>query len=334
MKILVIQLSTLGDIILATPVVRVLKTQLDDVEIHFICQLAYQTNVASNPYIDKVICLEEVRGKSIKKLREEKYDYLIDLNTNFTTQILKWKLGVKSFSFRELTLRQWTLIKLKINKLPSGHIVERYIAALASLKIKNDALGLDYFIDDKDTVPIDWLPETHRTGYVVFALSVERITMMLPLKKAIELCDKINRPIVLVGNKEDAQHAEAIRVFFERPTDIGYEEGLQALGKKTSIYNACGLFSINQSASLIKHSRCVFTYDSYYMHMAAAFKKEVFSVWGSTVPAFGKYPYRTKFTILEKAALTCRPCSKTGFDKCPKGHFKCMNDIVFDFYLP
>jgi ADP-heptose:LPS heptosyltransferase len=100
------------------------------------------------------------------------------------------------------------------------------------------------------------------------------------------------------------------------------------------VYNACGKFNLNQSASLVKQARYVFTHDTGLMHIAAAFKKEVFSIWGSTIPGFGMYPYRTKFTVLENNRLDCRPCSKIGFEKCPKGHFKCMNDIVFDFYLP
>jgi hypothetical protein len=70
------------------------------------------------------------------------------------------------------------------------------------------------------------------------------------------------------------------------------------------------------------------------MHIAAAFKKEIFCIWGNTIPAFGMYPYRTAFSSLENNAITCRPCSKIGFEKCPKGHFKCMKEMVFDFQLP
>jgi ADP-heptose:LPS heptosyltransferase len=106
------------------------------------------------------------------------------------------------------------------------------------------------------------------------------------------------------------------------------------MGKKTIVYNGCGKFNINQSASVIKKARYVFTHDTGLMHIAAAFKKEIFSIWGNTIPAFGMYPYRTKFTILENNRLSCRPCSKIGYNQCPKGHFKCMKELVLDFYLP
>ncbi|MGB0525201.1 MAG: glycosyltransferase family 9 protein, partial [Flammeovirgaceae bacterium] len=112
------------------------------------------------------------------------------------------------------------------------------------------------------------------------------------------------------------------------------EEGLLELNKKALIFNACGKFNLNQSASLVQQARAVFTHDTGLMHIAAAFKKQVFSIWGNTTPLFGMYPYRTKFTVFENNKLSCRPCSKIGYKKCPKGHFKCMNEVIFDFYLP
>ena len=76
------------------------------------------------------------------------------------------------------------------------------------------------------------------------------------------------------------------------------------------------------------------SHDTGLMHIAAAFGKEIFSVWGNTVPAFGMYPYRTEFRVLEVPGLACRPCSKIGFAKCPQGHFKCMRDQALDLNLP
>ncbi len=335
MKVLVIRFSSIGDIVLTTPVVRVLKTQLEDAEVHYVTKLQYKNIVASNPYLDKIFYLDKDLNELVAQLKQEKYDYIIDLHNNLRTRIVKWKLGVKSFSFRKLNIEKWLLVNFKINKLPNLHIVDRYLETVKPLGIKNDALGLDYFIPDEDKVPMEWLPETHRNGYVAYAIGAQHETKKLPLKRMIELCDKINKPIVLLGGKEDFVNAEAIRQFFERPaTANGFEEGLDELGKKTIIYNACGLYNLNQSASLVKQARYVFAHDTGLMHIAAALKKEVFSIWGSTIPSFGMYPYRTKFTILENTKLSCRPCSKIGFNKCPKGHFKCMNEMVFDFYLP
>ena len=105
------------------------------------------------------------------------------------------------------------------------------------------------------------------------------------------------------------------------------------------IFNACGKFSLNQSAALIKNSTKVITHDTGLMHIAAAFKKEIISVWGNTVPEFGMSPYfgndsklKTTSTMLESEGLSCRPCSKIGFEKCPRSHFKCMKEINEDIF--
>ena len=207
--------------------------------------------------------------------------------------------------------------------------------AAAPLGIKKDALGLEYFIPEKDVVEKDWLPETHRGEFIVFAIGGTHETKKLPLDRMIELCDKINKPIVLIGGKEDAENGQKLEDFFDRKYESEDQvDPLRDLGKKAHVYNGCGKFSINQSASLMKQASYVFTHDTGMMHIAAALNKNIFSIWGNTIPEFGMYPYQTKFTILEKKGLSCRPCSKIGFDKCPKGHFKCMNDIIFDFWLP
>ena len=133
----------------------------------------------------------------------------------------------------------------------------------------------------------------------------------------IELCEKINYPIVLLGGKEDSTNGEMIE---------------KAIGSDL-VYNACGKCNFNQSASLIQQSKLVFSHDTGLMHVAAAFKKKVYSIWGNTVPEFGMYPYQTNFVLIENRQLPCRPCSKIGHKRCPKGHFKCMNELSFNFEI-
>lgn len=335
MKVLLLRFSSIGDIVLTTPVIRTVKTQVDNAEVHFATKAAYKTILESNPYVDKAHYLGEKLGDLIAELRKEKFDFVIDLHNNLRTRIIKVALGVRSSSFDKLNFEKWLMVNFKINKLPHVHVVERYLAAAAPLGVKNDSLGLDYFIPEKDQVPIEWLPEELRSGYVAYAIGAQHFTKKLPVERMIELCDKINKPIVLLGGKEDFDNGEKVRQFFERTVESkGYEKGLKELNKKTIIYNACGKFNLNQSASIVKQAQYVFTHDTGLMHIAAAFRKEIFSIWGNTIPLFGMYPYRTRFTILENNKLGCRPCSKIGYNKCPKGHFKCMYDTVFDFYLP
>ncbi|MBS1681055.1 MAG: glycosyltransferase family 9 protein [Bacteroidetes bacterium] len=318
MKILIIRFSSIGDIVLTTPVIRCLKTQTD-AEVHYVTKNQYETILKNNPYIDKLFLLKENLDVLIADLKKEKYDVVIDLHNNLRTRIVKWKLGVKSYRFNKLNIEKWLMVNFKINKLPDVHIVDRYMATVQSLGVKLDALGLDYFIPENDEVPWEWFPETHHKGFVAYAIGAQHETKKLPVGRMIELCEKINRPMVLLGGKEDFENGEAVRNAFENQS------------KNEIIFNACGKFNLNQSASILKKSDLVFSHDTGLMHIAAALKKEVYSIWGNTIPAFGMYPFRTTYHSLENTNLDCRPCSKIGYHKCPKGHFKCMNELNFDF---
>lgn len=336
MKVLILRFSSIGDIVLTTPVVRTLKTQLDDVEVHFATKEQFAPLFEANPYIDKMHFLGRDLSVLVEELRREKFDYVIDLHHNLRTLRVKRALGVKSYSFNKLNIEKWLMVNLKINRLPNVHIVDRYMDTVKSLGVKMDALGLDYFIPEKDEVPMDWLPEDFQKGYVVYAIGAQHATKKLPLDRMIELCDRINKPVVLLGGKEDQETGDMVTSFFQRqsPADHPAEKVLHDMNKKAVVYNACGKFNINQSASIVKKAQYVFTHDTGLMHIASAFHREVFSLWGNTIPGFGMYPFRTRFTVLENSKIDCRPCSKIGFNKCPKGHFKCMNDLILDFYLP
>lgn len=335
MKVLILRFSSIGDIVLTTPVIRTVKTQLEKAEVHYATKAEYRSLFEANPYVDKMHYLRDDLGTLIAELKEEHFDYIIDLHHNLRTWQVKRRLGVPSLSYNKLNIEKWLMVNLKINKLPNVHIVDRYMKTVEPLGVRMDALGLDYFIPDHDEVPVEWLPEGYRGEYVVYAIGAQHATKRLPLEKMIELCDRINKPVVLLGGKEDEAVGKQLEAFFSREGETAATaEGLKRLNKKTIVYNGCGKFTINQSASVVKKARYVFTHDTGLMHIAAAFKKEVFSIWGNTIPSFGMYPYRTKFTVLENNRLSCRPCSKIGHDRCPKKHFKCMNDILLDFYLP
>ncbi len=316
-KVLILRFSSIGDIVLTTPVVRCLKQQLPNVEVHYATKKAFAPLLEDNPYIDKRHYLNDSLPALVKQLRAEKFDYVIDLHQNLRTRLIKLQLGVKAYSFEKLNLRKWLLVRLKINALPDSHIVDRYLATVLPLGVTNDGKGLNYFIPYKDQVELNWLPPTHQTGYVAYAIGGQHATKKLPVERMIELCRKIDYPVVLLGGKEDQAAGDLIETALGTPL----------------IYNACGRYNLNQSASLLQGARIVFSHDTGLMHIAAALKKKVYSIWGNTTPAFGMYPYKTPYVVLENNRLDCRPCSKIGYAKCPRGHFKCMNDLSFDFEI-
>lgn len=333
-KILIIRLSSIGDIAWTSPVIRTVKTQLKDVELHFCTKARFKSLVEANPFIDKLHLLNDSLGDLIRELKAEHFDHIVDLHKNIRTFIIKSRLRRPSTTYNKLWFQRLLYTKFQIDFMPNVHVVDRYMGAVKTLGVENDDKGLDFFIPEKNKVNIRQLPATHRKGYVVYVIGGTGYTKILPFEKMVELCDKINRPILLIGGPEDFEAGEKLQKFFEPTSDSAhYEKGLISLNKKTVIFNACGKYNLSQSASLVEQADYVFGHDTGLTHIAAAFKKTVYSIWGGTVPN-NFYPYGTSFYVLENTKITCRPCSKSGRKSCPKGHFKCMKENPLDFYLP
>jgi ADP-heptose:LPS heptosyltransferase len=316
-KILIIRFSSIGDIVLTTPIVRCLKTQLQGVEIHFVTKQSFKTVLSENLYIDKLFAFQNDVSELYDELASQNYDVLIDLHKNLRSWRLKQKLKVKSYSFNKLNIQKFLTVNFKTRRvLPKKHIVERYFETIAPLGVKSDDKGLDYFIPANDEVNMtSLLPAAPLKKFIALVVGGSYYTKKIPINKLIEICDTLALPLVLLGAKEDTPIAEHLQQQFP------------------NIINTCGNYSINQSASIIKQAEWVITPDTGLMHIAAAFHKKIISLWGNTVPDFGMDPYlpHAQNKMLEIKNLECRPCSKLGYHHCPKGHFKCMNDIDVSF---
>ncbi len=314
LKFLIIRFSSIGDIVLTSPVIRCLKQQVPEAVVHFLTKESFRSLVECNPYIDKVQVLGNSRELMMHQLQNEEYDYIIDLHHNLRTLRIKRALkGVPSFSFDKLNIEKWLLTVWKINRLPSIHIVDRYLKTVSSFGVVNDGKGLDYFYPSSaETKPED-LPASHRFGFVGIVIGAALNTKKMPVHKWKQLCAEIHFPIILLGGNEDRIQGEEI-----------------ASADTIKIYNACGKFSLHESADLVKKANLIITHDTGLMHIAAAFKKRIISVWGNTVPAFGMGPYYGNAEIAhmtsEVEGLRCRPCSKIGYSQCPKKHFRCMEE--------
>ncbi len=321
MKILVIRFSSIGDIVLTTPVVRCLKKQLS-AEVHYLSKQSFRQVLAANPHLDKIFTIQKKVKEVLPLLRAEKYDAIIDLHHNLRSLQVKWCLGGKHYTFDKINFQKWLIVNFKVNRLPRVHIVDRYLDTVKPFGIINDGQGLDYFIPPEEEVDIaslsTVLESRHPTilpfSYLAFVIGAAHATKRLPVNKIISICKQLAMPVVLLGGQEDAQTGVQIA---------------QAVGER--VLNACGKLKLSQSASVIKQSQQVITHDTGLMHIAAAFRKEIISIWGNTIPAFGMYPYfpegAGKNTSVEVQNLSCRPCSKIGYENCPKGHFNCMQKI-------
>jgi ADP-heptose:LPS heptosyltransferase len=319
-KFLIIRFSSIGDIVLTTPVVRCLKQQVQDAEIHFLTKSSFLPVVEHNPYIDKIHLLAHSWELMIEELKAENYDFIIDLHHNTKTLRVKSALKKKAFSFYKLNIEKYIYTSIKLNILPKIHIVDRYLKTVETFGVKNDGAGLDYFIAKEEETKREDIPASHSAGYIACVIGAALGTKQWPVHKWKEFCKNLNYPIILLGGPEDRSTGDEIAAV----DDI-------------KVYNACGKFKLNESADLVRKAKLVITNDTGLMHIAAAYKKPIISLWGNTVPSFGMTPYygasMVPHTMLQVNKLWCRPCSKIGYKKCPLSHFRCMEKIEVEQVL-
>jgi len=318
MKFLIIRFSSIGDIVLTTPVVRALATAEDNNEIHYITKEKFADTLENNPYISKLYTIKKDVTEVEDKLKAEQYDYIIDLHRNLRSRRLISKLGQPSKYFNKLNYEKWIRVNLKWDILPEVHIVYRYMDTIAFLGIKYDGKGLDYFLNDNDEEVFNSITISKAEDYNVFVIGGAHFTKQIPENILISAGKNSKGKVVLLGGNDDVAKAKAI------------EEGIGE-----NCLNLVGKLSLNESAAIVKYSQRILTADTGLMHIAAAFNREIISIWGNTIPEFGMYALlpddsQNKNHIFEVKNLKCRPCSKIGYKTCPKKHFKCMKEQDID----
>lgn len=317
LKILIVRFSSIGDIVLTSPVIRILKKHYPDCIIHYITKEKFVSLINADPSVEKVFSLKNSLKEVISLLRKEKYDLIVDLHRNFRSYRLTFALHRKTVRFAKLNLRKYCAVRLKkLSFLPDVHIAERYVAALPIQNVSYDGKGLYFYIPPRTILPkqLTSFIEAHKV-YMVFAIGGTYFTKRCPVSKVVEICQLLNVPVVLIGGEQDRINAAEIQ---------------DKLG--TNCYNASGALTVSESAMLMQQCRLVISNDTGMMHIAAALKMPVVSLWGNTIPRFGMYPllpeeYNHQPAIIQVEGLPCRPCSKLGYHRCPKGHFKCMNEL-------
>ncbi|OFY15979.1 MAG: hypothetical protein A2X11_06830 [Bacteroidetes bacterium GWE2_42_24] len=300
----------MGDIILTTPVIRCLNAQLG-ANIHFVTRRQNAFLLDKNPHISKILTVEKDPMELFGFFSSENYDFVIDLHNNIRTRRFTLLLNRPTSRFSKLNIKKWLLVNFNVNKLPHIHIVDRYFQASAVLGVSNDHLGLEYYLPDNAQDQVPEYSSGIDSDYSVIVAGAKHFTKQIPATIAQQVAARLTGKVIILGGTEDA------------------EKGRQIASIDTKrITNYCGKISFDASAWIISKARVVITSDTGLMHVAAAFNRPIITLWGNTVPEFGMYPYIPKdqnlYTGIENKLLDCRPCSKIGFQKCPRGHFKCM----------
>lgn len=313
MKVLVIRFSSIGDIVLTFPVLRCIKEQIPNSEIHFATKKDYLDLVGASGSVDQYHLLDKSINDITKKLRNQNFDVVIDLHNNVRSRILCFKLGVKqTFHFRKMNFLKWILVMFKQNYLPKIHVVDRYFESVKGINVFNDGRNNVFVLNQefnvREALNLD------EKSYIAIAIGAQFETKQIPLLKLKQIISKIEIPIVLLGGKMDEKKASQL---------------IDLLPEKR-IKNICGKFSLLESAAILKEAKLLITGDTGLMHIATCFELPIYVLWGNTTPFFGMSAYKpmesNRVHNFEVKNLSCRPCSKIGFQKCPKGHFKCMHD--------
>jgi len=333
LKLLVLRFSSIGDILLITPVLRNLRRCLPGAIIHVATKAAYADLLRYNPHVDHLHLLEdgtEHQDKSddlpglIRTWRLWSPDAILDLHHNWRTARIKGAmLGTPRHVLQKQNARKWLQVRFKRHDLAVQHVVQRYLAAAAPLGVSDDGLGLEAHLPNGLIEQcMAKLPFGSREPYAALVLGAKHATKRMPESVLEKLVLGSPLPLVLLGG----------------PDEQTLGEHLSGLRPKATM-NTAGMGSLLESAAFLASAQRVIAPDTGMMHWAAAFGKPILSVWGNTTPNFGMYPYfgstggdpmstylAAGGMVSQVDKLACRPCSKLGYPTCPKGHFRCMED--------
>lgn len=323
-NILIIRLSSIGDVLLTTPLIRILNKKFPGSHIDFVIKKEFHELIAHHPALSEIYVFDKhADGNSLadirKKVRLKKYDYIIDIHKNFRSYYLSCFVNAgKIVRFRKYLLKRWLLVNFKLNFYK--HIIPVYQRYLDVLNLQDDNKGLDIYIPRPitDRIERDW---HHRlTGKQHMVIGVAPGASFDTKRWHIEgykevvqyLSNTLNSTIILFGNHSDSAVTS------------------QLGGDNMNVFDCAGKLSLSETAAVMNYCTLVLTNDSGLMHMAAALKKKVVAIFGSTTEELGFFPYAKEYRIIQNNSLNCRPCSHVGKTKCPKNHFKCMSELNAD----
>ena len=334
-KILIIRLSSIGDIILASPLIRATRKTYPPAQIDFLVKSEYAELVKFNPDLSSIIELKSNAKKELKTLKRTlcrtQYDIILDLHNSLRSRYLRWFSGAKYIKVvNKRIIKRFLLVRFKWNFYRSViSVVDRYLETGKRFAILNDGQGLEVTVPDETIITVKAMMEKYqleRYGLVMgLAPSARHYTKRWSPERYVELGTQIarefNAKLLIFGSKLEQDYCGDIAQMIN--ANLG----------STTAESFAGKLNLLETAAVLDGCSIVVTNDSGIMHLAAARKKKIVAIFGSTVKEFGFFPYGTQSTVIENENLSCRPCSHIGSDRCPKNHFKCMKDIHVDSVL-
>ena len=321
LRILCVRFSSIGDVLLTTPLVRALHRRHPEAELYFVTKRAMAPLVVENPHLTNVFALgpDEPLGDFAQRLRALGPTHGLDLHGSLRSTALRWLVPARWSGYSKRKLARTTLISTKIN-LYGKHVPvpERYFEAAnaAGLDVEPDGGPPEFYLAPAARAHMThWLAEIglDRKPFAAIAPGAAHATKRWPIAHWRALSDRLRQlglGIVVVGGPQDRVLADE-------------------LGGSPDIANAAGEFSLQETGACLARATVAVTGDTGVMHMATGVGTRVVALFGPTVEPFGFYPYTKRAVVLEQD-LACRPCSAMGTARCPLGHHRCLADVLPD----
>lgn len=327
---LIIRFSSVGDIILTTPLLRVLRRSFPSSRIDFLVKSEYTPLLKDNPHLSRVIPLPPGDGfRALLELRSrvarEGYDMVVDLHDSLRSRAI-CAGHPRVYRVKKRKIARFTLVRFKrdlYNRFGGAPgVAERYLETIRHLGVVDDQEGTELFPSSSDHEAAEKLIPPMPRQWIGLCPAARHATKMWPADRfaraGAELALGLGSGVLLMGGPEDVDLCNAV------------ERDMELLGRDFTVVNSAGRLTLLQCAALMDHCAVVIANDSGLMHVAAARKRPVVALFGSTVRQFGFVPYGTRSVVVERPDVRCRPCTHIGRASCPEGHFRCMNEITID----
>jgi lipopolysaccharide heptosyltransferase II len=321
-KILIVRLSSIGDIILTTPVLRGLRRRFPQAHIDYVTKASFSGLLDGNPHLHRVWVVPDNAGlaellSALRTVRPEGYDLLVDLHKNWRSIVLRLGAGSTSAtSYRKHVIRRALYVHLKQRSLSLPSATQRYLTAVAPLGVVDDGEGPELFLKPsllRDT-------ERRLRGYgwegeaaIGLVPGAGYYTKRWPIERYAELGRRLEktfkRQLFVFGGPEDKEMG---RFVAER---VG-----------SAALNLAARLSLMESAAALSRCELVVANDTGLMHVADALGKKLVAIFGSTTEGLGFFPHGHDVRTVQ-TDVACRPCSHLGKRRCPKKHFRCMLDV-------
>jgi heptosyltransferase-2 len=336
-KTLIIRLSSAGDVVLSSQLVRALHGRYPDCQIDFLVKAEYADLVRFNPHVAHVIQFPGggTLGDLFRLRRtviSSRYDLIIDIHDSIRSRYLSAGAGtVTRVNKRKFARTLLVNFKLDMYDRFGGapDVAARYLETVLPWGVRDDVGGPELFFPPEVRPAVERLLASEHVVPGTMCIGVcpcaRHGNKMWPGERFAESAGRLSEehglPVLLFGGADEREMCGAIEAIIRRAHP------------RASVLNLAGRLSLLEAGCAMDRCAVVLANDTGLMHIAEARGVPLVAVFGPTVRKFGFFPRGAHSTVIEHPGLSCRPCTHIGLPRCPLGHFRCMKEITAEMVI-